>query len=373
MLVIPKDQDQAQIELRAADDIEAGQSVFKVKADMNKSEDLKRVLLKVTQPGWFDLKPLPKIVLLQGHSDVKTIQVERKWYQGAIEIEVGNLPKGVTAGPVTIAGDKNSADITFSATVKAIEEGRGQLIFGEPFIRATGRGLKEEHQVKALGLDFWLIGEIRKFKLDSASRVVFSPNGRQALSVDKGRGSVLSFWNVETGEGVHRDEIASIYSMALAPDASFALFASSAGNGEIKHWDTKTLKARRLYEGPANNLAISTDSKRFAFVGVGGIYLGSLEMDSKPNRALPGNSFQCLALGQFILTSEKDTLFFPQDGDFVQTAKQAGNVACLTFLPDGRRNLSGGDDGTIWLWDWNKFRSQRVAKRLGKQSMQAKC
>jgi hypothetical protein len=143
--VIGENQDEAQIELTAEDDIEAGQTEIKVKGSMGKLDDIDRVRLTVEQPGWFTLRPIAPFTLQMGQSQEVKIQVDRKWYNGPIKIQAENLPKGLKAETVTIAGEKDSAVMTFFAAPNEA------IVAKKLLLRAFGSGLRKKNLVPPQG------------------------------------------------------------------------------------------------------------------------------------------------------------------------------------------------------------------------------
>jgi WD40 repeat protein len=377
--VIGHDQDEGQMELIADEDVEAVEKTIKVEGSMGKLDDVARVRLTVEQAGWFDLRPIPPFTLRPGQSQTKRIQVDRKWYKGPIKFQVENLPRGVTAEWVTIAGDKNSAEITFLADANAVMEAK------EPVIRAGGVGLRKQHLVKALKVNFWLSRQVRKIKVATAMDppVAISPDGRRALSIQNRTG--LFLWDLEKEDSLllhekTKDPNTWTGCFAFSPDSSYAF---AGGTWGIKYWNTgkpegKDLQVKNQVDRLSKLLAISPDGARLIWHN---IWAQVLSCNLKNSTAetldlrFAGHEYSCLAYGSFILAGGQDTLQMRRpNGQEVpglakpeqSLSKHPGKVTCLTFFPDGEKNLSGAEDGNIWIWDWKigDEGREREAKKL---------
>jgi WD40 repeat protein len=374
--VIGENQDEAQIELTAEDDIEpGGQTEITVKGSMGKLDDLDRVWLTVKQPGWFTLRAIAPFTLQgtlqQGASRKVKIEADRKWYRGPIEIRVENLPKGLKAETVTIPEDNDSTLMTFSAAPKDV------IAAKELLLHASGKGLRKKNLVKELQVDFWWSAEIRKIGIEKPTAdyippVAFSPNGRFVVSgypTAKARAR-LSLWDLKEAKFLSSTNVNSPISRLLfSPDSRHAV--AHSGGGQLRSWNLENQKGATEKAKEATEKAI--DAARwtpFPSVQVSHLTI-------HPDRVIYGIGFNNPKdqTPDFYSWNFKDDYdksvvafsgFYSSFSDKVSAIKHFRKVTCLVFFPDpdGKKFLSGGEDGDIWVFNGNQ--REKLAKHGGK-------
>lgn len=165
----------------------------------------------------------------------------------------------------------------------------------------------------------------RSLTHDKCRTATFSPDGR-VLATANARGETL-LWDVDSGQqvGMLKGHRGTVHQLAFAPDGSS--LASAGADGWVKIW---TLAARRQtarasLKGDLNilwSVAYSPDGKTLAVADA---------VDDTP-----GN----VTLWDVASRRIKATLEGHEKG-----------IASVVFSPDGKTLASGGDDGTIRLWD----------------------
>jgi len=121
---IPKDQTEVKVQLNLAANAPlgafpisfTGKAKFQNKDFTVTSAPVSLVIAAI--PFELKVEPVPVKLAQEGKVKVK-ITVTRKTYQGAITVELRNLPAGVTAPKATIAAGQNTAEIEVSAAADA--------------------------------------------------------------------------------------------------------------------------------------------------------------------------------------------------------------------------------------------------------------
>ena len=193
------------------------------------------------------------------------------------------------------------------------------------------------------------------------TEIAVAPDGKRCLSF--GAGALVES-ELQTGAprlawDRHR---APVLATAFLPSGKQA--ASSSGDGTVRLWNAATGKTVRQFALPAEGLAghalaVSPDG---ATLAVGG-YLGIWEFklaDGQPTRELKGHRGIIRALAW---TSDGRRLLSGADDGSIKVWKtdgsepvasldgHRGGVLALATAPDSKFALSGGRDGTIRLWD----------------------
>jgi WD40 repeat protein/tRNA A-37 threonylcarbamoyl transferase component Bud32 len=216
--------------------------------------------------------------------------------------------------------------------------------------------------------------EVRRLEghTGDVQRVVFSPDGSQALSASTDR--TVRLWDVATGALVRTLEghTEQVLAVAFAPDGSRAASGGGFGHLEqgklvgdfnIRLWEVATGKEIRQLAGHTNQvwgLAFSPDGKYL--VSAGGDFLLRLwDVESgRELRSFEGHEDKVYSVafspdGRYLLSGSEDATVRLWD---VETGRQVRSfdghteaVRNVAFSPDGRLALSAGFDQTMRLWD----------------------
>jgi WD40 repeat protein len=171
--------------------------------------------------------------------------------------------------------------------------------------------------------------------LSLVESVGFSPDGEQILCVTLDR--MVKFWNETTGH-----ETLTLHTfpiLAFSPDGK-RFVNESAEEGTLKVCDATTGQQTLTLKGPGQVACI-------AYSGDGKHIAGAFQVNSNRGVVLPGQIIVWDAV------TAKQVLALKG---------QTGLVASIAFSPDGRRLVSGGDDGTLRIWETNTGQETFTAK-----------
>jgi WD40 repeat protein len=245
--------------------------------------------------------------------------------------------------------------------------------------------------------------ELRRFEGHGGAvfYVALSPDGRRAISGGWEEEGIICFWDVETGQQLHRVRQAKwVNCVAFAPGGQQALIGSG---GAIRWWDVATGKElnpqrpvgnggtwgckvafspdgrhvlscmtdefARLWDVPSGKqlhsfairpqvwgVAFSPDG-RHALCAGDGMVLCEVESGKELRRFEEAKGIRDLALsgdGGRVLSAHGDgsvRLWDTESGRALSCFRGHGSkVSSVAFSPDQRRALSGGD-GSVLLWD----------------------
>lgn len=169
--------------------------------------------------------------------------------------------------------------------------------------------------------------------------VAFSPDGRRSIS--GGNDELVRVWDVEGGEelcrlaahtcrngfGCHTTDVTSV---VFSPDGRLAISAGDHGNPSLRLWELEGGKELRRFgcSGPVYGVAFSPDG-RLALTGGG------------HTEVVQGKVCGFSTLLLWDVQTGKERYCF---------AGHEREVLGVAFSPDGRRAVSGSADKTIRLW-----------------------
>ena len=197
------------------------------------------------------------------------------------------------------------------------------------------------------------------------STVAYTTNGRNVMS--GGWDERLTLWDPAREEAIRRFEgnVGVVWCVVMLPDGAHAL--SSGDDGMLKLWNLASPRPVRefkahdreiwsvaLLPGGRQALSASLDAT---------MKLWDLSSPQQPVRTFPYES-RILAVavapdGKIAVSAAKDTL---QAWTIVDGARlypfegHKGEVNTVAITPNGKHVVSGGDDGTIRLWELSSGR-----------------
>jgi RNA polymerase sigma factor (sigma-70 family) len=215
------------------------------------------------------------------------------------------------------------------------------------------------------------VGEVRRFEghTDGAHWVVFSPDGKRALSCAAQPGMndpVVRLWEVATGKELkqlagHTERVEAV---AFSPDGKRA--ASCGADQTIRLWDVDKGQVIRRFEGHGDNVyavVFSRDGKRL-LSGSEDCTMRLWDVDKGEEiRKFEGHSdaVRGVALspdGRRALSAGWDNVVCLWDVDKGTALRSfdghTNRVFGVAFSPDGKRAASAGGDQTVRLWDLEK-------------------
>jgi predicted Zn finger-like uncharacterized protein len=186
---------------------------------------------------------------------------------------------------------------------------------------------------------------------DAVTSACLSGDGRYALS----RGSwdnTLRLWELSTGRCLRTfaGHTGTVNSVCLSGDGRHAL--SGSEDGELRLWEVNTGRCLRTFVGhrrPVFSVSLSGDG-RFALSGSGHGWMRLWQLSTG----------RCLRTWKAKEPSGDIPLEEPDQEAFDGTETFTLHSVCLSR--DGRYALSGGDDGTLRLWELSTGRCLRTFK-----------
>jgi len=205
---------------------------------------------------------------------------------------------------------------------------------------STGYNSKKENSYSEVKL--WDIASGREIRTFSVGRgfVAFSPDGKQVLS---GSDSQVILWDAVSGQEIRTFkeslDIGSITSIAFSNDGKKILagFGSSFGStnttsSRVILWDASSGQRIKTFYGYTRTVTSAVFSPDSNYI-ISGFEDGTAKLWDVANNT--SNVIPVMLYEREIRTFSGHT----------------SNVNSVVFSPDGRRALSGYDDGTVKLWD----------------------
>lgn len=238
----------------------------------------------------------------------------------------------VVAGVVAAAAVAVSAGVLVSTRSAAPVAGPGfQVGPGGELIAGPGPPMQEQANPDRFGDPMprnavGRLGTIRLRKGRMQDRIVFGPGGKFIASAANGGG--VSLWDPGTGMGYtvrHRGD-EPIASLAWSDDGKTLALASNRGSVVLRDPDLMKSNEVFRFDGPPRTVVVcSPDGKTLATAG------------PVAGAAVPADTV-CI----YDVVGRKLRL---------ELKGHRGHVRDVAFIGDGRSVVTGGDDGSIRVWD----------------------
>ncbi len=315
--------------------------------------------------GWLSPRFLPDGVTLASASSDGTIKVWDTRRQGGLA-QLGDFPSVVkqlasTAdGRFAAAGDHSGAIGIWnlethepSAPIYAAHRGQVRsLAFDGTSSVLLSLGV--DRVLRTWTLEGEAIRSVGPIEFD-AQRVDWDPLTRRFLSL--GPDGALVTWDIENGrnEPVNGLKDIKCATFDLSADGSTLVTLDRDDILQTWHWPTQALLGRAETQ-PADLVAISHDGSRIcAGARMGQLRLWNQEaqlLDERQGHARYVTGVSFAANGSRLLTSDfspKSTIWTTDSLTPVLTLTDPSNATVTAFSSDGRRVLTGGRNGEVWI------------------------
>jgi WD40 repeat protein/serine/threonine protein kinase len=192
------------------------------------------------------------------------------------------------------------------------------------------------------------------------SAVAFAPDGRL---VTGGTDGTIRFWDAADGRELfclrgHRSEITAV---AFAPDGQRLVTGST--DGTARFWDPisrRELVSLKMNAGPVWAVAVSSDGKRVVTGSDDGMARvwdaanGRELFTLQGQTALPVLGASMVGL---LTSPPAQRPFLAASALYPGRTGHTGPIWAVAVTRDGKRLITGSDDGTARIWDWNSAQS----------------
>ncbi len=216
-------------------------------------------------------------------------------------------------------------------------------------------------------------GELDPLEAQSspANAVSFSADGK--LAAFAAGDKTVRIFDLEAERDLRRciGHVSSVWCVAFSPDGARLL--SGGKDGTVRLWDVETARELKKLEGHLDlvaAVAFSPDGKRALSAGYDH---EAILWDLERGERIAGFSFREVARyvnsvafspdGRWALIAAERSLFLLNANTGKLIRRLEGHTSSVThavFSQDGKRILSGSDDGTVRLWDSNTGKQLRA-------------
>jgi WD40 repeat protein len=180
--------------------------------------------------------------------------------------------------------------------------------------------------------------------ISDVNSVAFSPGGKYIVS--GGEDCTLKLWEVGSGRLIRTFEghESRVYSVAFSPDGKYVV--SGSGDKTLKLWEAGSgrLVLFIKHKHSVNSVAFSPDGK-YIVSGSDNDWEDE-EKNLKLWEAGSGRLVCTYTYKEFVGYVDVD-----ENIDFRLEEQSLKSIFSVAFSPDGKRIISGGEDGTLKLWE----------------------